>query len=563
MSYHLTYLQAVVTGLVQGVTELFPVSSLGHNVLLPALIGGSWAKTLNVSAPGSPYLAFIVGLHVATAIAMIAFFWRDWLRIVRGFFTSLVERRVATPDQRLAWMIILGTIPVGIVGVVLQKEFVKVFAKPELAATFLAINGLILLASERMRRRKEEQNGGGTRSAGGPRPAFDGPAFDGPAFDGPAGGPGFGSGRPDGRPGGGPPPGYSQQPRQQQWQGPDPRYGQDDRQRPGGGGRHGRGGQYGPDGRRCGAGSTGLMAGRCGAGSTGRWAAGAGRAGAVRAGAVPAGRTTGPGGAVRAGAVGGWAVPTGSVGRAAAAAGRGSGLRAAGAVRAAGAGRAAGPGEGRTEYDAWRDQARQQDGDPRGARDPRDSRDPRDPPREPRGGQQAAGVTGGQGRRRRGTAGDGRPGDGRRGDGRPGPNDAGGDPAVAADRRLSTIGYKRAIFIGAAQILALLPGISRDGIVTVAGMGRGLTRQDAVRYSFLLSAPVILAAGALKASDLTGPISKGMHGPIIVGSIIAGLGAYLSIRFLTKYFSEDKSLNPFGWYCIIAGLGSLAYLVLK
>ena len=200
MSYHLTYLQAVVTGLVQGVTELFPVSSLGHNVLLPALIGGSWAKTLNVSAPGSPYLAFIVGLHVATAIAMIAFFWRDWLRIVRGFFSSLVERRVATPDQRLAWMIILGTIPVGIVGVVVQKEFIKVFAKPELAATFLAINGLILLASERMRRRKEEQNGGGTRSAGGPRPAFDGPAFDGPA-GGPAGGPAArfrASGRPAG-----------------------------------------------------------------------------------------------------------------------------------------------------------------------------------------------------------------------------------------------------------------------------------------------------------------------------------------------------------------------------
>ena len=67
MSHHLTYLQAVVTGLVQGVTELFPVSSLGHNVLIPALIGGSWAQDLNVSAPGSPYLSFVVGLHVATA----------------------------------------------------------------------------------------------------------------------------------------------------------------------------------------------------------------------------------------------------------------------------------------------------------------------------------------------------------------------------------------------------------------------------------------------------------------------------------------------------------------
>ena len=522
MSYHLTYLQAVVTGLVQGVTELFPVSSLGHNVLLPALIGGSWAKTLNVSAPGSPYLAFIVGLHVATAIAMIAFFWRDWLRIIRGFFSSLVERRVATPDQRLAWMIILGTIPVGIVGLVLQKEFVKVFAKPELAATFLAINGLILLASERMRRRKEDRNGGGTRSAGGPRPAFDGPAFDGPA-----GGPGFGSGRPDGRQAGGPPPGYSQQPRQQQWQGPDPRYGQDDdRQRPVGGGRHRGGGQYGPDGQPLRGGQYGPDGQplRGGQEQYGQGQSGAGQYRRDPWGEQPQQpqQPQQPGG----GPGYGQQAPYGQQGR---------------------------DGQAGPEYDAWRDQARQQDGDPRDPRDPRAL------------GQQAAGRHGrpGDGRPGDGRPGEGRPGDGRRGDGRPGPNDAGGDPAVAADRRLSTIGYKRAVFIGAAQILALLPGISRDGIVTVAGMGRGLTRQDAVRYSFLLSAPVILAAGALKASDLTGPISKGMHGPIIVGSIIAGLGAYLSIRFLTKYFSEDKSLNPFGWYCIIAGLGSLAYLVLK
>ncbi|HEX4091346.1 MAG TPA: undecaprenyl-diphosphate phosphatase, partial [Trebonia sp.] len=255
MSYHLTYLQAVVTGLVQGVTELFPVSSLGHNVLLPALIGGSWAKTLNVSAPNSPYLAFIVGLHVATAIAMIAFFWRDWLRIVRGFFSSIMERRVATPDQRLAWMIILGTIPVGLVGLLVQKEFIKVFAKPELAATFLAVNGVILLASERMRRRKEDRDGDGSRVAGALRPAFDGPG--GGGGPGGVGGPGGGRpdlgrpdlGRPDlGRPAGGPP-GYSQQPRQQQWQGPDPRYGQDDWQRRQGGGRHGRhGGADGANG---------------------------------------------------------------------------------------------------------------------------------------------------------------------------------------------------------------------------------------------------------------------------------------------------------------------------
>jgi undecaprenyl pyrophosphate phosphatase UppP len=548
MSYHLTYLQAVVTGLVQGVTELFPVSSLGHNVLLPALIGGSWAKTLNVSAPGSPYLAFIVGLHVATAIAMIAFFWRDWLRIVRGFFSSIGERRVATPDQRLAWMIILGTIPVGIVGVLVQKEFIKVFAKPELAATFLAINGLILLASERMRRRKEDRDGGGgTRAAGGPRPAFDGPAA-GPGFD-----PGRSVGRPAGGPSaGGPPPGYSEQPRQQQWQGPDPRYGQDDRPRRGGGGRHGRGGQggqYGPDGQPIRGGQYGpdgqpIRGGQYGPDGQ-----------PIRGGQY------GPDGQpIRGGQYGpdGQPIRGGQYGPEQY--GRDPrGGRPQEPSGGPGYGQQApygpGPWDGQPApgQDTWRDQARQQDGDPRGARDPRELGDPRDPRASRQ--QQPTG--------RHGRPGGGRPGDARRGDARPGPNDGGGDPAVAADRRLSTIGYKRAVFIGAAQILALLPGISRDGIVTVAGMGRGLTRQDAVRYSFLLSAPVILAAGALKASDLTGPISKGMHGPIVVGSVIAGLGAYLSIRFLTKYFSEDKSLNPFGYYCIIAGLGSLAYLVLK
>src|ERR1700728_5505092 len=114
---HLTYGEAGIVGLIQGVTELFPISSLGHSVLIPALVGGQWAKDLNISAPNSPYLAFIVGLHVATAIAMIIYFWRDWVRIIRGFFTSLRERRASTPEQRLAWMIIIGTIPVGIVGV--------------------------------------------------------------------------------------------------------------------------------------------------------------------------------------------------------------------------------------------------------------------------------------------------------------------------------------------------------------------------------------------------------------------------------------------------------------
>ena len=127
---HLTYAEAIVVGLFQGVTELFPVSSLGHSVLIPALIGGQWAKDLNVSAPESPYLAFIVGLHVTTAAALVVFFWRDWLRIIGGVLTSVRDRRVQTPDQRLAWMLILATIPVGISGLALEHVFRTVLGSP-------------------------------------------------------------------------------------------------------------------------------------------------------------------------------------------------------------------------------------------------------------------------------------------------------------------------------------------------------------------------------------------------------------------------------------------------
>src|SRR6266446_9490701 len=86
---HLTYAEAGVIGLLQGITELFPVSSLGHAVLIPAIIGGQWAHDLDVSTAESPYLAYIVGLHVATATAMIIYFWRDWIRIIGAFFASL------------------------------------------------------------------------------------------------------------------------------------------------------------------------------------------------------------------------------------------------------------------------------------------------------------------------------------------------------------------------------------------------------------------------------------------------------------------------------------------
>src|SRR4029077_7331762 len=111
MSAHLSYVEAVIVGAFQGVTELFPVSSLGHAVLVPALVGGRWAHDLNVSPPESPYLAFIVGLHVATAAALLVFFWRDWLRILAGFVSSIRHPQIRSPHQRVGMVRLLGTTP--------------------------------------------------------------------------------------------------------------------------------------------------------------------------------------------------------------------------------------------------------------------------------------------------------------------------------------------------------------------------------------------------------------------------------------------------------------------
>jgi undecaprenyl-diphosphatase len=327
----LTYPEAIVVGLFQGVSELFPVSSLGHSVLIPALIGGRWAHDLNVSAPESPYLAFIVGLHVATALALLAYFWRDWLRIAGGFATSLRDRQVRTADQRLAWLIILATIPVGIAGLLLEHTFRTVLGKPIPAAIFLTVNGVILYAGERLRRR-------------------------GPAQTAPVG--------------------------------------------------HAR-----------------QMA------------------------KVSASPPTAP-----------LAMGEQSLGRHIA------------------------------------------------------------PPDEAAAGRDA-------------------------------------------DRRLAGIGCPQAVLIGSAQILALLPGISRSGVTMVAGLARGLSHEDAARFAFLLATPVILAAGALKIPDLAGSLGNGIRGQILAGSLFSGIGAYLSVRFLLRYF-QTRTLTPFAIYCTVAGLGSLAYLTL-
>ncbi len=150
----ISYLQAIVIGLLQGITELFPVSSLGHSVIVPGLLG--WDNIVKAqSANESFYLAFLVGLHVATALALLWFFREDWVRIIRGFLRSVRHRRIETKDERLAWLLVVATIPAGITGLLLEHSLRTLLAKPEAASIFLVVNGAILALGERARRRSE------------------------------------------------------------------------------------------------------------------------------------------------------------------------------------------------------------------------------------------------------------------------------------------------------------------------------------------------------------------------------------------------------------------------
>ena len=108
-----------------------------------------WHNLVNGQSAGeSFYLAFVVGLHVATAGALILYFWRDWVAIIRGLFHSLRTRSIETSDERIAWLLIIATIPVGLTGFLFEHSFRTLFAKPEAAAVFLTVNGLILAGAE-------------------------------------------------------------------------------------------------------------------------------------------------------------------------------------------------------------------------------------------------------------------------------------------------------------------------------------------------------------------------------------------------------------------------------
>ncbi len=278
----ISYFQAAILGLVQGVSELFPISSLGHSVILPQLFG--W----NIHQNASYFLTFLVALHLATAIVLLGFFWSDWVRIVKGLGRSLRDREIADPDAKLGWLLIVGTIPAGILGLLLQDYLRKLFASAEYASIFLALNGLMLFGAEALRRRA---------------------------------------------------------------------------------------------------------------------------------------------------------------------------------------------------------------------------------------------------------------------------------PVVADDddeRIAKTMGWGQGFMVGAVQSIALIPGFSRSGASMGGGLLVGLSHKDAARFAFLLATPLIFAAAVLKLPELAGSEGNGVRGPALVGALCAALTAYLSVRFLMRYF-ETRTLTPFAVYCVCAGTASAIY----
>jgi undecaprenyl-diphosphatase len=291
--HHLSYFRAIFIGIFQGITELFPVSSLGHSVLIAALLG--WTDIVKAQSGESFYLAFLVALHVGTALALFIFFWRDWFEIIGGLLRSARERRVVNAPARLGLLLIAATIPAGLIGIVFEHELRVVFAKPFAAAAVLTVNGLLLLAGERLRRRPRART----------------LAADHPQHENPE------------------------------------------------------------------------------------------------------------------------------------------------------------PG-----------------------------------------------------------------------------------------RSIESLTFGEAIFVGVAQVGALFAGISRSGITMVAGLTRGLDHEDAARFAFLLATPIIAAAGLYKIPDLMGHLGDGVRMQSLVGAIFAAAGAYVSTRFLVKFF-RSQTLWPFGLYCLVAGVACM------
>jgi len=146
----LTYIQAIILGAVQGITELFPVSSLGHSVILPSILG--W----KINQGADFFLIFLVATHFATALVLFIYFWKDWKRIIWGLLRSIKKISiVGDADARLGWLLVLGTVPAGLLGLIFQSKLQVLFASPKYVSIFLICNGLVLFAAEYLRKKKQ------------------------------------------------------------------------------------------------------------------------------------------------------------------------------------------------------------------------------------------------------------------------------------------------------------------------------------------------------------------------------------------------------------------------
>jgi undecaprenyl-diphosphatase len=156
----ISYFQAIVLGLLQGFSELFPISSLGHSVVLPRVFG--W----DIHQDDDYFLSFLVATHVATALVLLGFFWQDWVRIVRGLGRSLRDRYIdpEDTDAKLGWLLVVGTVPAGLLGLLLEHPLRSLFASTQTAAFFLFVNGLMLFAAEALRRRAPVHSEAGIQS---------------------------------------------------------------------------------------------------------------------------------------------------------------------------------------------------------------------------------------------------------------------------------------------------------------------------------------------------------------------------------------------------------------
>lgn len=150
----INFFQAIVIGLLQGFTELFPISSLGHAILIPSLFG--WEEVYsNQSVGTSFYVSFAVLIHLATTVAIIIFYRKEWAKIIKGFFSSIKKQSITNPHEKLAWLLIFATIPAGLVAIIFSNTLEEQFAEPLSAAIFLTINGFVLLFGAYLHKRNK------------------------------------------------------------------------------------------------------------------------------------------------------------------------------------------------------------------------------------------------------------------------------------------------------------------------------------------------------------------------------------------------------------------------